>query len=109
MQQTSMTSTSQQIRATYGTNRGGKTYAQIAREFGVSRSLVHIVLTRPFPPRAPRVQRRWTGGMRSLVVRIPGDDLNHLRIIANTRAQTISSLLREILAAYCQQMQKNAR
>jgi hypothetical protein len=47
--------------------------------------------------------------MRSLVVRPPGEDLHHLRILANTRSQAISALLREILAAYCQQLQKNTR
>ena len=47
--------------------------------------------------------------MPSLVVRIPREDLNHLRIIANSRSQTISALLREILIANCQQLQKNTR
>jgi hypothetical protein len=32
-----------------------------------------------------------------------------LRIIASSRSQTISSLLREILIANCQQLQKNTR
>jgi hypothetical protein len=50
-------------------------YAQIAREFGVSRSLVHIVLTRPLSPRPRRAGRRRTGGMRSLVVRLPLVDM----------------------------------
>jgi hypothetical protein len=80
MRQITGTGISQQIRDTYGRGRGGKTYRQIAQEFGVSRSLVHAVLTRPLLPRSQRVQRRRTGSMGSLVVRIPSEDLNHLRI-----------------------------
>jgi hypothetical protein len=84
-----------------------KSYSQIAREFGVSRSLVHAVLSRPLPSPSPHVQRRRQAGMRSLVVRVPREDVIRLRIEANTRSQTISALLREILADYCRQ--QNAR
>jgi hypothetical protein len=104
MRRTTNTNISAQIRARYGTNRRGKSYAHIAREFGVSRSLVHIVLTRPLSPRSPVVRRRRTDGMGSLVVRVPSEDLNHLRILADTHSQTISALLREILIAYCRQL-----
>jgi hypothetical protein len=55
------------------------------------------------------MQRRRTGGMGSLVVRVSNEDLNHLRILANTRSQTISSLLREILIAYCRQLREPTR
>jgi hypothetical protein len=89
--------------------RRSKSYGQIAREFGVSRSLVHTVLTTPLSPRSRRMQRRRTGGMGSLVVRVSNEDLNHLRILANTRSQTISSLLREILIAYCRQLREPTR
>jgi hypothetical protein len=104
MRRPTTTSTSQQIRATYGTNRGGKSYGQIAREFGVSRSLVQAVLTKPLPPRSRRTRRRRTAGMRPVVVRFPGEDLSRLRVLANSHAQPISALLRAILAAHCRQL-----
>ena len=44
-------------------------------------------------------------GMRPLVVRFPGEDISRLRLLANSRSQTLSALLREILAAYCRQLQ----
>jgi hypothetical protein len=47
--------------------------------------------------------------MPPLVVRIPSEDLNHLRIMANSRSQTISALLREVLIAYCRELQENTR
>jgi hypothetical protein len=37
--------------------------------------------------------------MPSLVVRIPREDLNRLRVLANSRSQPISALLRDILVA----------
>jgi hypothetical protein len=64
--------------------------------------LVHAVLSRPVPPRSPRVQRRRTVGMRPVVVRFPGEDLSRLRVLANSRGQPLSALLRNILIAYCQ-------
>jgi hypothetical protein len=46
--------------------------------------------------------------MRSLVVRFPDEDLNRLRVLANSRSQPISALLHDILVAYCQQLQEHA-
>ena len=39
-----------------------------------------------------------------VVVRLPGEDLNRLRILANSRNQALSALLRDVLIAYCQQL-----
>jgi hypothetical protein len=109
MQQPTGTTTSQQIRDKYGRGRGrgGKSYNQIAREFGCSRSLVHTVLTRPLLPRSQLVLRRRTAGMGTLVVRLHGSEVSRLRLEANSRGKTSSALVRDILIAYCQQLQKN--
>ena len=84
-----------------------KSCSQIAREFGVSRSLVHAVLSRPLPSPSPREQRRRQAGLRSLVVRFPGEDVSRLRVLAHSHAQPISALVREILIDYCQQLHEN--
>jgi predicted DNA-binding protein len=46
--------------------------------------------------------------MRPVVVRFPGEDLSRLRILANSRGQTLSALLRDILKDYCRQLRENA-
>jgi hypothetical protein len=40
--------------------------------------------------------------MRPVVVRFPGEDLSCLRVLANSRGQPLSALLRNILIAYYQ-------
>ena len=92
MRRPTKTSTSQQIRGTYGHDRDGKNYSQIARECGVSRSLVHAVLSRPLPPRAAVVRRRRPAAMQPVMARLPEEDLSRLPVLRNSRGQTLSSL-----------------
>jgi hypothetical protein len=46
--------------------------------------------------------------MPPVVVRLPDEDLSCLRVLANSRGQILSALLRGILIAYCHPHSRDA-
>ena len=92
------------IREQYGHGRQGKTYAQIAREAGVSRQWVQAVLFRKARPLAGRKPR--AGPERPFVLRLSSEDELQCRAWARIEGKTLSVFLRDVLTAYCQRVKK---
>ena len=97
-------SKSARIREQYAHGRHGKTYAQIARESGVSRQWAQAVLSRK--ARRLAVKKRRAGSARPFVFRLPAEDELRCRAWARAEGKTLSVFLRDILTAYCQQLKK---
>ena len=100
-------SKSASIREHYQHGRQGKTYAQIARESGISRQLVHAVLSRK--ARRPAGRKPRVGSARPFVFRLPSEDELRCRALARTEGKTLSVFLRDVLTAYCQQLRKRRK
>ena len=97
-------SKSARLREYYQHGRQGKTYAQIARESGVSRQLAHAVLSRKARRLVGRKPR--AGSARPFVFRLPAEDELRCRAWARAEGKTLSVFLRDVLTAYCQQLRK---
>ncbi len=97
-------SKSARLREHYKHGRQGKTYAQIARESGVSRQLAHAVLSRKVRRLAVRKPR--AGSARPFVFRLSSEDELRCRALARTEGKSLSGFLRDLLRAYCQQLRK---
>ncbi len=100
-------SKSAHIREHYKRGRHGKTYAQIARESGVSRQLAHTVLSRKAHRLTVRKPR--AGSARPFVFRLPSEDELQCRALARTEGKSLSVFLRDVLTAYCQQLRKRRK
>ncbi len=83
------------IRARYGQGRVGQTYATIAKEYGVSRQLVHAALTRPAS--LPRRRRR---AMQPFVARFPAEQLERCRGEARGDGKSLGAWLRAVVVRY---------
>ena len=92
------------LREQYAHGRHGKTYAQIARESGVSRQWAQAVLSRP--ARRPAGWKPRAGSARPFVFRLSTEDELRCRALARAEGKTLSVFLRDILTAYCQQLKK---
>ena len=92
------------LREQYAHGRYGKTYAQIARESGVSRQWAQAVLS----PKARRlaVRKPRAGSARPFVFRLSQEDELQCRAWARLEGKSLSVFLRDILRAYCQQLKK---
>ncbi len=97
-------SKSARIREHYQHDRQGKTYAQIARESGVTRQLAHAVLSRKARPLAGKKSR--TCPARPFVFRLSSEDELRCRTLARTEGKSLSVFLRDILRAYCEQLKR---
>ena len=95
------------IREHYQHGRQGKTYAQIARESGVSRQWAQAVLSRK--ARRPAVRKQRAGSARPFVFRLSQEDELQCRASARTEGKSLSVFLRDMLTAYCQQLRKLRR
>ncbi len=97
-------SKSARLRKKYAHGRHGKTYAQIARESGVSRQWAQAVLSRK--ARRLAVRKRRAEPARPFVFRLSQEDELQCRAWARTKGKTLSVFLRDLLTAYCQQLKK---
>ncbi len=97
-------SKSARLREHYPHGRQGKTYAQIARESGISRQSVHSVLSRKARRLAGRKPR--ASSARPFVFRLSSEDELQCRAWARTEGKSLSVFLRDVLTAYCQQLRK---
>ncbi len=97
-------SKSARLREHYQHGRQGKTYAQIARESGVSRQLAHAVLSRK--ARRLAVKKRRAGSARPFVFRLPAEDELRCRALARAEGKSLSVFLCDILRGYCEQLKK---
>ena len=96
------------LREKYAHGRHGKTYAQIARESGVSRQWAQAVLSRKarrLAVRKPRAEPARPSA-RPFVFRLSQEDELQCRAWARTEGKTLSGFLRDLLTAYCQQLKK---
>ena len=100
-------SKSASIREHYPHSRRRKTYAQIAREWGVSRQWAQAVLSRP--ARRPAGWKPRAGSARPFVFRLPSEDERQCRAWARTEGKSLSVFLRDVLTAYCQQLRKRRK
>ncbi len=98
-------SKSARLREHYQHGRHGKTYAQIAREWGVSRQWAQAVLSRKARRLAVRKPR--VGSARPFVFRLPSEDELRCRVLARSEGKSLSVFLRDVLTAYCQQLRKH--
>ena len=104
-------SKSARIREKYAHGRHGKTYAQIARESGVSRQWAHAVLSRKTHRRSSQkgtlaVTKPSARSARPFVFRLSSEDELWCRALARSEGKSLSVFLRDLLTAYCQQLRK---
>ena len=92
------------LREKYAHGRHGKTYAQIARESGVSRQWAQAVLSRK--ARRLVVKKPRAGSARPFVFRLSSEDELQCRAWPRTEGKSLSVFLRDVLTAYCQQLRK---
>ncbi len=97
-------SKSASIRERYKHGRHGKTYAQIARESGVSRQWAQAVLSQKARRRTVRKPRARPA--RPFVFRLSSEDELRCRALARTEGKSLSVFLRDIITAYWQQLSK---
>ena len=97
-------SKSASLREHYQHGRQGKTYAQIAREWGISRQWAHAVLSRQV--HRPAGRKAPAGSARPFVFRLSPEDELQCRAWARTEGKSLSVFLRDLLTAYCQQLKK---
>ena len=89
------------IRKKYGRGRRGRSFADIGREFGVSRQLAHAVLSRPAAAApTPRGRPAPRAGARPFVLRLPAGLHRAVRLTANARGTTVSAVAREAIASH---------
>ena len=100
-------SKSASIREQYAHGRHGKTYAQIARESGVSRQWAQAVLSRKARRLAVRKPRACPA--RPFVLRLPSEDELRCRALARSQGKSLSVFLRDLLTAYCQQLRQRRK
>ncbi len=83
------------IRLRYGQSRSGQTYAAIAKEYGVSRQLVHTVLTQ-----SPSLSRTRPSPMQPFVARFPVEQLAQCRWEAQRAGMPLGAWLRAVIVSY---------
>ena len=100
-------SKSARLREKYAHGRHGKTYAQIARESGVSRQWAQAVLSRK--ARRLVVKKPRAGSARPFLFRLSTEDELQCRALARAEGKSLSVFLRDVLTAYCQQLRQRRK